>query len=62
MHLYFATDLRPADGERLHPDDDEHLLVEKMPWRDALDAAERGEFNDGKSLVGLLWLARLIRE
>ena len=59
MHLYLATDLRPADGERLHPDEDEHLLVERMPWRDALTAAERGEFRDGKSLVALLWLARL---
>ena len=59
MHLYLATDLRAADGERLHPDDDERLLVERMPWREALAAAERGEFRDGKSLVGLLWLAGL---
>jgi len=59
MHLYLATDLRPADGERLQPDEDEHLLVERVPWRDALAAAERGEFRDGKSLVGLLWLARI---
>ena len=43
MHLYLATDLRPADGERLAPDEDEHLLVERMPWRDAVAAAERGE-------------------
>lgn len=59
MHLYLATDLRPADGERLHPDEDEHLLLERMPIAEALAAAERGEFRDGKSLVGLLWLARL---
>ena len=58
MHLYLATDLRPADGERLTPDDDEHLLLERMPWRDAVAAAERGEFFDGKTLVALLWLAR----
>ena len=59
MHLYLATDLRDADGERLQPDEDEHLEVERIPWRDALAAAERGEFRDAKSLVGLLWLARL---
>ena len=59
MHLYLATDLRPADGARLEPDDDERLVVERVPWRDAVAAAERGEFRDGKSLVGLLWLARL---
>lgn len=59
MHLYYATDLRPADGTRLGPDEDEHLLLERMPWRDALAAAERGELRDGKSIVALLWLARL---
>lgn len=59
MHLYLATDLRAADGERLTPDDDEHLLVERMPWRDAVAAAERGDLRDGKTLVALLWLARL---
>jgi ADP-ribose pyrophosphatase len=59
MHLYLATDLRPADGERLVPDADEYLLVERVPWRDAVAAAERGELRDGKSLVALLWLARL---
>ena len=59
MHLYLATDLRPADGERLHPDEDEHLLVERMPVSEALAAAARGEFRDGKSLVALLWWARL---
>jgi ADP-ribose pyrophosphatase len=58
MHLYLATDLRPADGERLKPDEDERLLLERMPWREAVAAAERGEFRDGKTLVALLWLAR----
>jgi hypothetical protein len=30
-----------------------------MPWEDALAAADRGEIADAKSLVGLLWVARL---
>ncbi len=59
MHLYYATDLRPADVDRLGPDEDEHLLLERMPWRDAVAAAERGDLRDGKSIVALLWLARL---
>ena len=59
MHLYLATDLRPADGERLTPDEDEHLLLERLPWRDAVAAAERGELRDAKTILGLLWLARL---
>ena len=58
MHLYLATDLRLADGHRLGPDEDEHLLLERLSLRDALAAAERGDVADGKSLVGLLWLAR----
>lgn len=58
MHLYLATDLRLAEGHRLGPDEDEHLLLERLPWRDALAAAERGEVADAKSLVGLLWYAR----
>ena len=31
MHLYLATDLVPADGDRLGPDEDEQLLLERMP-------------------------------
>lgn len=58
MHLYLATDLTAADGERLGPDEDEHLLLELLPAADAIAAAERGEFADAKSLVALLWLGR----
>jgi ADP-ribose pyrophosphatase len=58
MHLYLATDLAPAAGERLTPDEDEALQLVRMPWRDAVAAAERGEIVDAKSLVGLFWLAR----
>jgi ADP-ribose pyrophosphatase len=58
MHLYLATDLRPADGVRLGPDDDEHLLLEPVALDEAVAAAERGEFADAKTLVGLLWMGR----
>ena len=59
MTLYLATDLRPADGDRLGPDEDERLHLVRLPWRDAVAAAERGEIEDAKSIVGLFWLARL---
>ena len=59
MVLYLATDLRPADGERLTPDDDEHLLLERVPIREAVAAAERGELHDAKTILSVLWLARL---
>jgi len=59
MHLYFATDLQPAhpDG-RLGPDPDERLQLVRMPWRDAVALADRGEIEDAKSFAGLTWLAR----
>jgi ADP-ribose pyrophosphatase len=59
MHLYLATDLRPAHEDQLGPDEDERLELVRMPWLDAVRAAERGELADAKSILGLLWLARL---
>ena len=61
MHLYLATRLSPAAADgRLGPDEDERLILEWMPWRDAVAAAEDGRIADAKSIVGLFWLARLI--
>jgi ADP-ribose pyrophosphatase len=60
MHLYLATDLVPAEADgRLGPDEDEHLELEAIPWREAVDLAEQGTIRDAKSIVGLFWLARL---
>lgn len=60
MHLFLARDLTPAHpGERLGPDEDERLILSWLPWREAVAAVERGEIRDAKSIVGLLWLARL---
>ena len=61
MHLYLATGLVPADDERLGPDEDERLELERVPWAEALALVERGEIVDAKSIVGLLWLDRLRR-
>jgi ADP-ribose pyrophosphatase len=58
MHLYLATDLAAADGT-LGPDEDERLELRPIPFADALAMAERGELRDAKSLVGILWVARL---
>lgn len=59
MHLYLATDLSPADGEALHPDDDERLELHPTPFGEAVAMAERGELRDAKTIVGLLSVARL---
>jgi ADP-ribose pyrophosphatase len=54
MVVYLATDLKPNP---LEADDDEFLLVEKIPLKQALEMAERGEVPDAKSLAALM-LAR----
>ena len=59
MTLYLATDLRTADDDRLGPDEDERLRAERIPVAEVLAALDRGEIHDAKSLVALLWLARL---
>ncbi len=62
MHLYLAGDLERASAEgRLGPDEDERLILEWQPWRDAVAAVEHGEIRDAKSIVGLLWLERMRR-
>ena len=59
MHLYLATGLRPAHGDRLSPDDDEALQLVRVPLEQAVAAAEDGRIVDAKSIVGLLRVARL---
>jgi hypothetical protein len=60
MHLYLARDLVPAHEARLRPDDDERLELEHVPWRAAVAMVEGGQIADAKSLVGVLWLARIL--
>jgi ADP-ribose pyrophosphatase len=54
MGVFLATDLK---HNPLEADDDEFLSVEKIPVREAIQSAERGEIPDAKSLAALL-LAR----
>jgi 8-oxo-dGTP pyrophosphatase MutT (NUDIX family) len=54
MGVFLATDLKLNP---LEADDDEFLSVEKMPVKEALQMAERGEMPDAKTLAALL-LAR----
>jgi ADP-ribose pyrophosphatase len=61
MYLYLATDLRSAQAEadRREPDEDERLHRILLPLSEAVAAVERGEIQDAKSVIGLLWVARL---
>lgn len=58
MDLYLATDLAVAP-DAVAPED-ERIEVERVAWRRAVEMVEQGEISDAKSIVGLLWLARLI--
>ncbi len=58
IFLYLATDLAAAGPDRRAPDEDEHLELVRLPWRQAVAAAERGEIRDAKTLIGISWLAR----
>jgi ADP-ribose pyrophosphatase len=58
MDLYVATHLRPAAPAG--PAEDERLAVERVPLDRAVEMVERGEIADAKSIVGVLWAARLV--
>ena len=51
MHLFFAQDLV---WDPLAPDDDEFIGVERIPWDEAVQKAQRTEFNDAKTILGIL--------
>jgi len=62
MHVYLATDLSSAHpDERLGPDEDEHLRLERLSFADAVAAVEAGRIADAKSVAGLLWVDRMRR-
>jgi len=59
MHLYLATGLTPADGERLGPDEDEYLELRHVTVEEARALMDAGEIADAKTMLALLWLERL---
>lgn len=61
IFLYLATDLSAAGPDRRTPDDDESLELVRLPWREAVAAAERGDIRDAKSLIGITWLERRMK-
>lgn len=59
MYLFLAKDLYEEKGSQ---DEDEVISLEKIPFSEAVLRAYRGEFKDGKTLVGLLIAAKFISE
>lgn len=51
MHLFLARDLV---WDPLNPDDDEFIEVERIPWYEAVQRAQQNEFNDAKTILGIL--------
>lgn len=58
IHLYLATGLKQG---RRHPDEDEFLNVETMPFADLLELVIKGEVPDAKT-AALVMKAQLLRE
>ena len=58
IHLFLAEDLT-ADPS--NPDEDEDIELKKVPLSTAVLMAEKGDFEDGKTLVGILMAARFER-
>ena len=55
MYVYIARDLKLGPTAREEGEDIENLIVS---WSEAMAMVERGEIQDAKTLVGLLWCDR----
>jgi hypothetical protein len=57
--LFLARDIRAVSSD---PEDVETIVAVRMPFRDALLAAARGELNDAVTGVALLRTAQLLED
>ena len=58
IHLFLGEDLQPASAAA---DEDEDIVVQKVPLSTAVLMAERNEFADAKTITGVLLAARARR-
>jgi len=58
MHLYLATELKPAKRDA---DDDEDIELVKVPLKKSIELIASGEVCDAKSIAGLLLALRKVR-
>jgi ADP-ribose pyrophosphatase len=59
IHLFLAKGLTPG---RIQRDRDEFIEVVELPLSQVLELAREGKIQDGKSLVGILYVDRFLRE
>jgi ADP-ribose pyrophosphatase len=55
MAIYLARSLRPGKAQ---PEADEQITTRFFPLSELVQKAVKGIFRDGKTIVGLLWLAQ----
>jgi ADP-ribose pyrophosphatase len=58
IHLYLAEGLSESSADG---DEDEDIVVTRVPLSTAVLMAERGEFRDSKTLIGVILAARARR-
>jgi ADP-ribose diphosphatase len=58
IHLFLATGLAPGTARR---EPDEFVEVHRKPWSEVLELIERGEVEDGKTLVTLMFVECFVR-
>jgi ADP-ribose pyrophosphatase len=56
MHLYLCEELTPGSQD-LMPD--EWIEPHPVPWSQAMDMVARGEIQDAKTMIALLWYDRM---
>lgn len=59
IHTFLALDLTATDG---HTDEDEFLKILPTPFAEALNMIKNGEIVDAKSISGLLYAERVLKE
>ncbi len=58
IHVFLAQQLSVSPAEA---DADEEIVVERLPFGQALRLVESGEIRDAKSIIGLLWAERRLK-
>jgi ADP-ribose pyrophosphatase len=59
IHLFLASGL--SEGEVCR-DEDEFIEVVELPFSEVLELVQEGKIRDGKSLVGILYVERFLRD
>lgn len=61
LHIFLATHLRESVHGHRREEGEFSMTVEPTLLGEALSMVERGEINDGKTIVGLFWIERRMR-